>query len=103
MYLVVSNQTAFEMDYIIEIVTDVNILSACFEGIALKFNRLKNRHLPSATLQRRIEVCRKRIGNAFFLFTYLEYSQRYGLDSWQILIGGGCGEDHHGAQGRVSP
>ena len=36
-------------------------LQACFEGIAKKFNRLNNRQLPTATMDRRVEVCRKRI------------------------------------------
>ena len=85
---VVSNQTAFDMDYVIEIVTDVNILSACFDGIARKFNRLKNRHLPSATLERRVEICRKRVADAFYLFSYLEYSQRYSKDRWQVILEG---------------
>jgi hypothetical protein len=59
--LVVSNQAAFEIDFLIEIVSVVHILQACFEGIAKKFNRLNNRPLPTATLERRIDVCRKRI------------------------------------------
>ena len=83
--LIVSNQTAFKIDFIIEIVSDVQILSACFEGIAKKFNRLNNRHLPSATLDRRVEVCRKRISDAYFLFSFLEYGQRYGVKEWQVI------------------
>ena len=80
-----SNQTSFEIDFIIEIVSDVQILSACFEGIAKKFNRLNNPHLSSATLDRRVEVCRKRISDAYFLFSFLEYGQRYGVKEWQVI------------------
>ena len=77
--LVVSNQTAFEIDYLIEIVADIYILQGCFESIAKKFNRLNNHHLPTATLERRTEVSRKRIILGFFLFSFIEYGQRYGV------------------------
>ena len=86
--LVVSNQTAFERDFLIEIVSDVQILSACFEGIAKKYNRLNNRRLPSATLERWVEVCRKRITDAYFLFSHLEYGQRYGVEDWEVIMKG---------------
>ena len=42
-FLVVSNQTAFERDYLIEVVADIYLLQGCFENISKKFNRLKNR------------------------------------------------------------
>ena len=44
-FLVVSNQTAFEIDYLIEVVADIYLLQGCFENISKKFNRLKNRQL----------------------------------------------------------
>ena len=90
--LVVSNQTAFEIDYLIEIVADIYILQGCFESIAKKFNRLNNHHLPTATLERRTEVCRKRITSGFFLFSFLEYGQRYGVSEWQLVRDGNLEE-----------
>ena len=90
--LVTSSQTAFEIDYLIEVVADIYILQGCFEGIAKKFNRLNNRNLPTDTLERRMEVCRKRITDAFFLFSYLEYGQRYGITGWQIVKEGNLEE-----------
>ena len=90
--LVTSSQTAFEIDYLIEVVADIYILQGCFEGIAKKFNRLNNRNLPTDTLERRMEVSRKRITDAFFLFSYLEYGQRYGITGWQIVKEGNLEE-----------
>ena len=64
-FLVVSNQTAFEIDYLIEVVADIYLLQGCFENISKKFNRLKNRQLPTATQERRTELYRKTLTNAF--------------------------------------
>ena len=64
-FLVVSNQTAFERDYLIEVVADIYLLQGCFENISKKFNRLKNRQLPTATRERRTELYRKTLTNAF--------------------------------------
>ena len=64
-FLVVLNQTAFERDYLIEVVADIYLLQGCFENISKKFNRLKNRQLPTATRERRTELYRKTLTNAF--------------------------------------
>ena len=64
-FLVVSNQTAFERDHLIEVVADIYLLQGCFENISKKFNRLKNRQLPTATRERRMELYRKTLTNAF--------------------------------------
>ena len=45
-FLVVLNQTAFERDYLIEVVADIYLLQGCFENISKKFNRLKNGSFP---------------------------------------------------------
>ena len=45
-FLVVSNQTAFERDYLIEVVADIYLLQGCFENISKKFNRLKIGSFP---------------------------------------------------------
>ena len=64
-FLVVSNQTAFERDHLIEVVADIYLLQGCFENISKKFNRLKNRQLPTATRERRTELYQKTLTNAF--------------------------------------
>ena len=86
-FLVVSNQTAFERDYLIEVVADIYLLQGCFENISKKFNRLKNRQLPTATQERRTELYRKTLTNGFFLFAFLEYGQRYAIKGWQRVKG----------------
>ena len=86
-FLVTSNQTAFEISYLIEVVADIYLLQGCFESIAKKYNRLNNRHLPSATQERRMEIYRKTLTSGFFLFAFLEYGQRYGVPRWQRIVG----------------
>ena len=86
-FLVVSNQTAFERDYLIEVVADIYLLQGCFENISKKFNRLKNRQLPTATQERRTELYRKTLTNGFFLYAFLEYGQRYAIKGWQRVKG----------------
>ena len=86
-FLVVSNQTAFERDYLIEVVADIYLLQGCFENISKKFNRLKNRQLPTATQERRTELNRKTLTNGFFLYAFLEYGQRYAIKGWQRVKG----------------
>ena len=83
--LITSAQTGFEIDYLVEIGASVEINSDAFEGLAKVYNRLHNNRLPTATADRRIEVHRKRLTDAYFLFIYLELSQRYGVENYQII------------------
>ena len=83
--LITSSQTGFEIDYLVEIGASVEINSDAFEGLAKVFNRLHNNKLPTATADRRIEVHRKRLTDAYFLFIYLEFSQRCGIENYQIV------------------
>ena len=86
-FLITSNQTAFEVNYLLEVVADIYLLQGCFESIAKKYNRLNNRHLPTATQERRMEIYRKTLTSGFFLFSFLEYGQRYGISKWQRIVG----------------
>ena len=83
--LITSAQTGFEIDYLVEIGASVEINSDAFEGLAKVYNRLHNNRLPTATADRRVEVHRKRLTDAYFLFIYLELSQRYGVENYQII------------------
>ena len=83
--LVTSDQTGFEMDYLVELAGDVQISSTTFEGAAKKYNRFHNINLPHDVLERRVELCRKRISDAYNLFCYLEYCQRYQIPNHQII------------------
>ena len=83
--LITSTQTGFEIDYLVEIGASVEINSDAFEGLAKVYNRLHNNRLPTATADRRVEVHRKRLTDAYFLFIYLEFSQRYGVENYQII------------------
>ena len=69
--LVVSTQSAFEIDYLVELVTDVGVYAATFESVAKKFNRYHNPRLPQDTLQKRQLLYRKRVADAYFLYVYI--------------------------------
>ena len=83
--LVVSNQTAFAIDYIVEIVGQVDLSSGKFEAMAKQYNRFHLKKLPYDVMDRRIEMNPDIVNNAYFLFCYLEISQRYGIKNYQII------------------
>ena len=83
--LVVSNQTSFHIDFLVDIVGQVNLLSASFESLAKQYNRFHNQKLPFDVMKRRVELSEYLLNNAYFLFIYLEIAQRYGLDNYQII------------------
>ena len=70
--LVVSNQTGFAMDYLVEIVGRVDISSATFEGLAKEYNRFHHMKLPYDVMDRRVQINEDVVNNAYFLFIYLE-------------------------------
>ena len=84
-YLVTSPQSAFEVSYLLELAAAVELCSVNFEGMSSVYNRLHNSKLPSDTMPRRIELCRKRMTEAYFLFIYLELGQRYCIPNYQVI------------------
>ena len=83
--LVVSNQTGFAMDYLVEIVGRVDISSATFEGLAKEYNRFHHMKLPYDVMDRRVQINEDVVNNAYFLFIYLEVGQRYGICNYQVI------------------
>ena len=83
--LITSSQTAFDMDYLVEFVSRVQISSTTFEGAAKEFNRFHNLNLPYDVTGMRIELNRQRIAEAYYFYTYLEYGQRYKIKDYQII------------------
>ena len=88
-YLVTSNQTAFSVSYLWDCLLQIVFSNASFESLAKVYNNLHFINLPTDVMLRRIEVNRKRIADAVFLFAYLELGQRYGLPP---IIHGGVDE-----------
>ena len=84
----VSRRTGFTIEYLVEITGNLDINSCTFEGLAKLYNRVHNGKLPYDILAKRVEVCRKRIADAFFLYSYLELAQRYNIPNYQIIIQG---------------
>ena len=83
--LVVSSQTAFEIEYLVEISYTVEINSDNFEGLAKLYNRMHNHRLPTATTAKREDLCRKRMTDAYMTYVYLEFAQRYGIRNYQVV------------------
>ena len=73
------------MEYLVEMVSEVEVYAATFEAIAKKFNRHHNPRLPQDTLEKRALLYRKRVANAYFLYVYLKASQRYEIPNYQII------------------
>ena len=85
--LVVSDQTAFDLDYLIEITHLIEICSCNFEGLGKVYNRYHNRNLNMDLSQKREDLCRKRLTEAYFLYCYLEMGQRYNIPNYQVIGG----------------
>ena len=83
--LVVSAQSAFHVDLLVDIVGQINISSATFEGIAKQYNRLHQMKLPLDVMDRRVELTKDIVNNAYFLFCYLEIGQRYQVPNYQVI------------------
>ena len=84
--IVTSDQTGFDIDYLVEIIDDITISSTTFEAAAKKFNRFHNTNLPFDVMEKRNELYEKRISHAIKLYSYLEYSQRYNIPEYQIMM-----------------
>ena len=83
--LVVSNQSAFDIDYLVELVSDVELYAADFDTCAKKFNRYHILNLPSDNLNKHVMLYKKTVANAYSLFTYLEICQPYKIKNYQII------------------
>ena len=83
--LVISSQTAFEIEYLVEISYTVEINSDNFEGLAKLYNRMHNHRLPTATSAKREDLCRKRMTDAYMTYVYQEFAQRYGIRNYQVV------------------
>ena len=75
------------MAYLIELAATIELCSVNFEGMSSVYNRTHNRRLPSDLMPRRLELCRKRMTEAYFLYIYLEFGQRYCIPNCQIIEG----------------
>ena len=86
--LLVSKQTAFSVDFLVELVGQVDILSETFEAAAKRYNRFHALKFPLDKEHRRMELCKTTLSNAYFLFCYLEIGQRYEIPNYQIIRNG---------------
>ena len=80
--LVTSDQTGFDIDYLVELAGDIAISSTTFEAAAKKYNRFHNPSLPFDVLNKRVIINEKRICNAIKLYAYLEAGQRHHIHEY---------------------
>ena len=78
-FLITSNQTAFEVDYLWDCVLQIVFSNASWESLAKIYNNLHFMNLPSDVMLRRQEIHRKRITEAVMLYAFLDLNSRYGL------------------------
>ena len=69
----------------VDLVIDITVSSTTFEQAAKQWNRLYNMNLPYDVMERRLELNRKRIAEAYYQYTYLEICQGYGIKDYQII------------------
>ena len=82
--LVTSEQTGFDIEYLVDLANRVQLQSATLESEAKVFNR-KPPNLPFDVFQKRLIVDQRRISEAYFLFTYLEAASRYDIPNYQVI------------------
>ena len=75
-YLVVSRETAFAIDFCYEITLHILHNNATFQGLSDVYNQLHNFSRKDI---KRVDVYRKRLGTAFFLYGFLELTSRSGV------------------------
>ena len=106
--LVTSNQTGFDVDYLVELAARIQISSLTFEGYffvpffkfvstlflfcvhageAKTYNRFHCRNLPTDVKDRRSELFRQRVSDGYFMFIYLELCQQLGITDYQVNTG----------------
>ena len=86
--LVISEQTAFDVDYLRELAYRVQIQGVTFESEASFFNQFHVQNLPHDVLQNRIQVDRRRISDGYFLYIYLEAGLRHNIKDYRVLLNG---------------
>ena len=85
--LVCSTQTGFEVDMVVEMIGQVEVLSASFEGLATCYNRFHNRRFPTDTMARRQQLVSKRMMEVYMLYGLLDLGQRYSIPNYQVMEG----------------
>ena len=83
--LMISRQSGFTVEFLVELTGQVDISSETFEAAAKRFNRFHARKIPEDRNKKRMELNKVSVSNAYFLFTYLEICQRYEIANYQII------------------
>ena len=75
-FLITSSETAFALDFCYEITLHCVHNNATFHGLENIYNQLHNYNRENI---KRVDVNRKRLATAFFLYGFLEFSSRSGI------------------------
>ena len=84
-YLITSNQTGFSIDFLVDVVSRIDLSSSTFESMAKHYNRHHQMKLPYDVPYKRIDLNADVLSDAFFLYCYLEICQRYEIKNYQII------------------
>ena len=83
-YLIGYSHSAFELDYLVDMVNEVELYAAGFETCAKKFNRYQNFNLPHDNLNKRALLYKKTVANAYF-FCVLGGLSIYEVQNYQTI------------------
>lgn len=83
--LFVTKNTAFTLDFLVEVVGKMDISSETFEAAAKSYNRFHHKTLPFDVMDKRVMLVDKRLNQAVTLFMFIEISQRYGVPNYQMV------------------
>lgn len=83
--LVTTHQSAFDVEYLVEVKYRVQIGHTAYEAESKIFNRFHNRTLISDTLQKRVDLDPRRLIHACKMFNHLEFGSRYGIKNYQVI------------------
>ena len=87
-----SEQTGFDIEYLNELAHRVQRQNVTFESEADVFNDFHTAKLPYDVMKSRVEVDRRRISEAYFLYIYLEAGQRHNIKDFQVIFNGNLEE-----------
>ena len=79
-FIITSRQTAFSVDYLWDISLQILFSQASFESLANIYNNLFFTNCSLDVMNRREEMVRKRISEAWFYYAYIDLGQRWKMD-----------------------
>ena len=75
-------ETAFAVDYLYDCMLQILHSNASFGSLGKIYNDFHFNNVPMDMMPKRLETHRKRLSDAIKLYTFLEITQRYGMQNF---------------------